>query len=68
MKFFIGLLIGIILTCLIADSHAVRVYIMSRESLVSFSDESLPVLNKILRDIWYSIDDLDGRVYDLENP
>ena len=68
MKFLLGLILGILIVCLMMDSFAARQYTINRESIVSFEDESLPVLNNVLRSVWYAIDGLDDRVYDLENP
>ncbi len=71
MRFVTGLIIGIIIGSLVFGGfvvYAARQYTMSREYLTDFSKESVPILNNILRDIWYAVDDLDDRTYDLENP
>ena len=64
-KAFIIFVTGIIVGGIIfsaGESYAVKKYVMSREPLADFSDASVPVLNRIIRDIWWSIDDIDARL------
>ena len=61
---FIGILIGAIVFSGVA--FGARKYVGNREPIITFSEESLPILNQILRDMWNSIDKLDDRVAALE--
>ena len=59
--FTLGLVAGaVIFSC--GESYGAKKYVISRETLSNFSDESLPVLNKMLRDMWWCIDDIDARL------
>lgn len=66
--FGIGVLVGLVIGSLIYSGSALaaRQYVKSREYLTDFSDSSIPVLNQILRDLWWSVDNLDDRVAALE--
>lgn len=67
-RFPYGLILGIIIGLLLAQiwytsvAYAARQYIKSREMLADFSGDSIPILNQILRDLWWAIDDIDDRL------
>lgn len=57
-NFLFGLIFGVCLT-LTANAHATIKY---REIINSFSDDSLPVLNEILRQMRTTLDEHDSRL------
>lgn len=70
MKFITGLIIGLLIGSLIGGGvvHAARLYTMSRSVIPDFEEDSVVLLNNILRDLWWAVDEIDDRIYDLENP